>query len=127
MKKWIVCLAFAICGCGGNNLVGTWKGSANGWDVTVKVNDQVSGTFEAVSGLISTNKANCFTNAPMSGTIAETTVELVSVGSGSASSSTGIQIQGEFDGDKITGFFAVSAHPDSGCAQERSAMTLTRQ
>ncbi|HYO59151.1 hypothetical protein [Archangium sp.] len=127
MKKWIVCMALAVCGCGGDNLVGTWKGSVPGWNVTVKVDrQQQSDAMGVVTGVISTDKAACFTNAIMSGTIAETTVDLGSAGSGSASSSTLIRIQGEFDGDKITGYFNVIS-TDSGCDQDRIPMTLTRQ
>lgn len=127
MKKWIVCMALAVCGCGGDSFLGTWKGSVSGWDVTVKVDKQqvVSSSSGAVSGLVSTNKAACFTNAIMHGTIAETTVDIGSVGSGSASSGTIIKIQGEFIGDTLLGFFtAVSAN--SECSVDRSPITLTR-
>lgn len=129
MKKWIVYMALAVCGCGANNIVGTWTGSVPGWNVTVNVDTQEeSGTTGDVLGVISTDNAACFTNGLMTGSIAKTTVNLASSGSGSTSSATIITIQGEFDGDKITGYFtAVSADSGSGCSQDRIPMTLTRQ
>ncbi|WNG57259.1 hypothetical protein F0U59_22670 [Archangium gephyra] len=126
MKKWVVGMALVVCGCGGNNLVGTWKGSVSGWDVTLNVKDQVSSTIVAMTGTISTNKPTCFNNAPLSGTLAETTVDFGAVGSGSESSTTVIQIDGEYDGDEITGFFDVTSVTDA-CDVARTPITLTRQ
>ncbi|MCY1076795.1 hypothetical protein [Archangium lansingense] len=126
MKKWVACMAIAVCGCGGNNLVGTWKGSVTGWDVTVNVKEQVSSSVVVMTGVLSTNKATCFNNATLSGSLAETSVKFGAVGSGSQSSDTVIQIDGEYDGDEIKGYFeAVSI--TNACNQARTPITLTRQ
>lgn len=126
MKKWVVGMALVVCGCGGNNLVGTWKGSASGWDVTVNVKEQYSSSIVAVTGVLSTNKATCFNNGTLAGTLAETSVEFGGSGSGSESSNTIIQIDGEYDGEKITGYFQ-AASSATACNVARTPVTLTRQ
>ena len=127
MNKWILCLALAVSGCGGSNaLGGTWKGEASGWSVTVVLNQSIeqNGT-SYYTGTVSTNKPACFTNGTASATLVNNSSATVATsGSGSASSTTIIQITGEVSGNKLAGY--IEAIGDAAeCRLERTAITLT--
>ncbi|HYO53007.1 hypothetical protein [Archangium sp.] len=136
MKKWIACMALAMCGCGYDNFVGTWRGSVSGWDVTVRVDRQsdsaysYSHSYAAVSGQISTDNSLCFTSAPMSGALYnnkdKTDVDIMSTGSGSnGAANTSIRIEGDFIGNTFLGFFTADSNY-SGCKTARIPITLKR-
>jgi hypothetical protein len=130
MKKWLLGLALAVCGCGGSDddVVGTWKGDFSGWSVTAEVQQAVesAGTIY-LSGTLNTNKSACFNNGVLSGTLVNnSSLSFSSVASGSASSSTVIQINGELSGETLTGYIEVTS-ATAECNVARTAITLTLQ
>ncbi|WNG43356.1 hypothetical protein F0U60_04040 [Archangium minus] len=130
MYKWIPCLALAVIGCGGGSgLEGTWKGDAAGWSVTVVLNESVEQNGTAVySGTVSSNKSTCFNNGTAVGTLVnESSATVSSSASGSASSTTILEITGEVSGDKLTGYLEAVSSNTAECDLDRTAITLTRQ
>jgi hypothetical protein len=110
----------------GETLIGTWVGSAGGYDVTAKIDVQVAnGSVIAVQGVVSTNRPTCFTNAILAGSRSLTSVELIGSGSGSVSTQTVVRLRGEVSGDEITGFLEVTSLTDD-CHVDSTPIVLHR-
>ncbi|EPX64055.1 hypothetical protein D187_005188 [Cystobacter fuscus DSM 2262] len=127
-NKWIVCLALALTGCGGSGLGGTWKGEAAGWSVTVVLDESTeqSGTSYFM-GTVSSNKPACFTNGTAAATLVNgKTAQILSSSSGSASTTTVVDISGELSGNTLVGYLEATSTA-SECDTDRTAITLTRQ
>ncbi|MET0403121.1 MAG: hypothetical protein ABW123_11995 [Cystobacter sp.] len=126
MKKMSLGLALVLCGCGGNSLDGKWKGTVSGWEMTLEAQEvaESSGTT-AFTGTASTNKPACFNNGALTGTLVKTSASLIATGSGSASSTTFLKVDGEVSGGTLTGFVEVIG--DGECSVPRSAVTFTKQ
>jgi hypothetical protein len=110
------------CGGGGSGLEGTWRGTAQGMSVEVKV-DRDYGT--AFGGTVSLGNARCFNNGPLSGVVAETSVQLASSGFGSASDHTVLQVNAERSGETLTGTLSMVGETPE-CNVDKAPLTLTR-
>ncbi|WNG21711.1 hypothetical protein [Cystobacter fuscus] len=127
-NKWIVCLALALTGCGGSGLGGTWKGEAAGWSVTVVLDEatEQSGT-SYLTGTVSTNKSACFRDGTAAATLVNgKSAQILSTASGTASSTTVVDITGELSGNTIVGYLEATSTA-AECDTDRTAITLTRQ
>jgi hypothetical protein len=134
-KKLLPWLVIGAAGCGGDDeassgaLVGTWRGDLPGMTMTIEIKNQLrdlSGA-EAVVGILSSSHKKCLSNAPVSGTLTKSTVQLVAIGSGTASQSTAVELSGELADGRITGLVTIEGDEDvEGCEIIEAPIRLAR-
>jgi hypothetical protein len=122
---WLCCFVSCSSDEPGSEFVGTWRGTAAGLAVTVDVVQAFDSAGSTVlQGTLSTNNAQCFNNATMSGSVTKTSVTIGGAGAGSVSTSTVLQVTGEVMETQIIGTVQMTA-VEAACTVN-AAITLTK-
>lgn len=125
-------LGLANCGdeqSSAREMLGTWRGNLPGMTLTIQVTNQLpdSSGAHVFQGVISSTNAGCLRTAMLTGTLTNSTVQMLGIGSGTASTATAVEISGELSGDRITGQVAVDGDDGvPGCEIAKTAAVFAR-
>ena len=128
---WLSGVLAMLGGCGAGEsdgeLVGTWVGSAGGFEITAVVADEYAGSSGLYGGRVETSNKSCLTNGMVLGRLTRSSVELNASGAGFESQTTILRITGELDGGKIGGLVSMTGDTGAPCDLEKSPLVLERR